>query len=121
MRLWATILILSALIGCREEVTVLSPEGIAALVTEDREIEFERFQYTGTASLGTDKTFTVIVPRLGEDTGVWWLEEDKICSRWKTFRQGRLLCAKIGQLPDGTYRALSTSFDSTLVNFRFVD
>ncbi len=100
---------------------MLSGAEIAALLTEDRKIAFERFSYVGTARLGADETFAVLIPRLGQDTGVWWLEDDRICSRWARFRQGRVLCAKVGQLADGTYRGLFAGSGAVIGDFRFVN
>lgn len=98
------ILLLALTAGCREEVTMLSHKELAALLAQDRQISFQRAGVKGRAQIAQDASFAVQVPRLGQDTGIWWLEEGRICSRWATFRKGQTLCAVVGQREDGSYR-----------------
>ncbi len=107
--------------GCREEVELLTRQDLAFELTNNRKIAFERFHYSGTAELQTDQTFEVIIPRLGRDTGTWWLEGDMICSRWANFQQGRELCAVVGRKQDGLYRGQSPRSGIFLGDFRFLN
>ena len=103
--------------GCREEVTMLTGDQLAALLVEDRQIALNRAGITGSARVNADQSFEVEVPRLGRDTGVWWQEGDRICSRWKTFRKDQDLCALVGQVEDGTYRGYTPGRGSYLGEF----
>ncbi len=119
-RLLLTVLIL-ALGACRDDITYLSDQELSALLTHDRRIAFERIGYTGTALLALDRTFQVTVPRLGKDTGEWWLHENQICGRWARFRQGRTQCAVVGKTDEGVYRGFSPSQKVYLGDFRFLE
>ena len=92
-----------------------------AFFTHDRKIAFKRLSFAGSALLRMDGTFEVSIPRLGEDTGTWRLDGDRICSRWKTFRRSQELCALAGELPDGTYRGMYAASGTRLGEFWFVD
>ncbi len=107
--------------ACRNDVEYLSGQELSSLFAHERKIAFERTGYTGTALLAADRTFEVTVPRLGRDTGEWWLDEDQICSRWVRFRQGRTLCAIVGKSPDGTYQGFTPSQKVYVGDFRFID
>lgn len=117
----AVVFALVLLAGCREEPDMLRGPEIAALLTQNRTIAFQRFSYGGTAQLRSDHRFDVTVPRLGQDSGMWWVEGDAICSRWHKFQQGQTLCAAIGQLPDGTYQGFSPTSGAYLGAFRLVN
>ena len=103
--------------GCREEVTMLTQDQLAALLVQDRKIALNRAGVTGAASVNADQSFVVEIPRLGRDTGVWWFEGDRICSRWETFRKDQDLCAVVGQVADGTYRGYTPGRGSYLGQF----
>ncbi|MBO9433914.1 hypothetical protein J7394_06845 [Ruegeria sp. R13_0] len=103
--------------GCRQEVTMLTQDQLAALLEQDRQITLNRAGVTGTAHVNADQSFFVEVPRLGRDTGIWWQEGDRICSRWKTFRKDQNLCAVVGQVEDGTYRGYTPGRGSYLGEF----
>ncbi|KIC32058.1 hypothetical protein [Leisingera sp. ANG-S5] len=112
--------LLAALSGCRDEVRMLTAEELQAFFTHDRKIAFTRLALSGTAVLRTDGTFEVTIPRVGEDTGTWRLDGDRICSRWAEFRRGQELCALAGALPDGTYRGMFAASGTRLGDFWFV-
>jgi hypothetical protein len=103
--------------GRREKVTMLTQDQLAALLVEDRQIALSRAGITGTARVNADQSFEVEVPRLGRDNGVWWLEGDRICSRWETFRKDQDLCAVVGQEESGTYRGYTPGRGSYLGEF----
>ncbi|WP_170785170.1 hypothetical protein [Ruegeria lacuscaerulensis] len=115
------ILAVLTLVGCREEVQMLSATDVAALLAQDRRITFERFHISGSARIDRDGQFAVLVPRLGQDTGAWWLEEDAICSQWAAFRQGAKLCATVGRTESGGYQAFSPDTGSYLGDFQILD
>lgn len=92
-----------------------------AFFTHDRKIAFTRLSFAGSALLRKDGTFEVSIPRLGEDTGSWRLDGDRICSRWSEFRKGQELCALAGELPDGNYRSFLAASGTRLGDFWFVD
>ncbi len=96
---------------------MLTKDQLAALLGEDRKIALNRAGVTGTARVNVDQSFVVEIPRLGRDTGVWWLEGDRICGRWKTFRKDQDLCAAVGQVEDGTYRGYTSGRGSYLGEF----
>ncbi len=96
---------------------MLTKDQLAALLVEDRQIALNRAGIAGAARVNADQSFEVEVPRLGRDTGVWWLEGDRICSRWKTFRKDQDLCAAVGQVEDGTYRGYTSGRGSYLGEF----
>lgn len=100
---------------------MLDADEMQALLAQDRKIAFKRLSFAGSAVLRADGTFEVSIPRLGEDTGSWWLEDGRICSRWAEFRRGQELCASAGGLPDGTYRAMHGAFGTRLGEFWFVN
>ncbi|KIC28979.1 hypothetical protein [Leisingera sp. ANG-M6] len=109
------------LAACREDAWMLSADEMQALLEQDRKIAFTRLAFSGTAVLRTDGTFEVTIPRLGEDTGTWRLDGDRICSRWAEFRKGQDLCALAGELPDGTYRSFLADSGTRLGDFWFID
>ncbi|WP_424979279.1 hypothetical protein [Leisingera sp. S232] len=113
--------VLLFLTACREDVRMLTGQEIQSLFTHDRKIAFTRLSFAGSALLRVDGTFEVSIPRLGEDTGTWWLDGDRICSRWAEFRKGQDLCALAGALPDGTYRGMFAASGTRLGDFWFVD
>lgn len=43
-------------------------------------------------TLFPDHTMTIQVKGWLEDEGTWWTEDDKVCSRWQTFRGGGTSC-----------------------------
>ncbi len=96
---------------------MLTQDQLAALLVQDRKIALNRAGIKGTARVNADQSFEVEVPRLGRDTGVWWLEGDRICSRWKTFRKDQDLCAAVGQVEDSTYRGYTPGRGSYLGEF----
>lgn len=114
------ILIFATLAGCQPESEILSAEELKALLLDERKISFERFRYSGIAVIKPDETFEVDIPRLGKDTGVWWLKNEQFCTRWKQVQQGREICAVIGKLPDGTFEALSAKAGLRYGLFRFL-
>lgn len=118
LALFSLFLLLAA---CREDVRMLSADEMQALLAQDRKIAFTRLAFSGTAVLRTDGTFEVTIPQLGEDTGTWRLDSDRICSRWAEFRRGQELCVLAGELPDGTYRAMYTASGTRLGDFWFID
>ena len=63
-------------------------ETLETLLASDRKIAFSRFHVTGSGVLRADGRFSIVVPRLGEDQGRWWLDGDRICSRWDPVPQG---------------------------------
>ncbi|MCI5096272.1 MAG: hypothetical protein MRY77_08170 [Rhodobacteraceae bacterium] len=121
MKILFSLLALVCLAGCREDVDLLPAETLHALLKNERKIEFTRFQFRGTGMLGPDGRFVVAIPLLGQDEGRWWIEEDRICSRWDRFRQGRTLCALVGRLPDGRYRSLFPDSGSFLADVKLLD
>ena len=109
--------LLICLAGCREELDMVPGKTLEALLVSDRKIAFSRFHVTGSGVLRADGRFSIVVPRLGEDQGRWWLEGDRICSRWDRFRKGQDLCAAIGRLPDGSYRSLFPDTGAHMADF----
>lgn len=108
---------LICLAGCREELDMVPGTTLEALLASDRKIAFSRFHVAGSGVLRADGRFSIVVPRLGEDQGRWWLDGDRICSRWDRFRKEETLCALIGRLPDGTYRSLFPDTGAHLADF----
>ncbi|CAD0184301.1 hypothetical protein RUESEDTHA_01180 [Ruegeria sp. THAF57] len=118
---WLVFAVAVFLGGCREDHRTLTAQELASELNISRKIAFERFHISGTATLRRDGSFEATVPHLGRDTGTWWLDGDKICSRWANFRQGQELCAVVGQSEDGQFRGKSPISGSFLGNFRFLN
>ena len=64
------------LIGCSETGKRLTAEEISALTSKDLKLEWEGFGFSGIARIRADGSAHLFVPRLGEDDGSWWQEDD---------------------------------------------
>lgn len=91
------------LTGCQDASEALSAQDITNLLKTDRKISFSKGRFIGQALIRVDNTFAVDIPALGKGEGIWWVESEKICTRWKEFRKGKNLCATIGKFKDGSY------------------
>jgi hypothetical protein len=58
----------------------------------------------GTVSYGADgkARLTGSFGAFTEDTGVWRIQGDKFCVKWKRLRGGKETCFSIKRLPDGS-------------------
>lgn len=117
----AAVLSLALLVGCEDDDDILSGQQLTAFLSVERKINFTGFRIAGAALLRPDGSFEIEVWRLGEDTGKWWVEDDQLCSRWNTFREGRILCSSVRKGPDNTYEVLHPGGSFTLVKFKLAN
>ncbi|WP_166418635.1 hypothetical protein [Cochlodiniinecator piscidefendens] len=120
MRLFITLCLATFLMACEEDVEILTAEELVELFSTDHRIAFSRTRFSGTATISADNTFEAIVPLLGNDSGVWWLDSNQVCSRWEALRRGQTLCISIGQLPDETYVGFLAGANTRLGTFRII-
>jgi len=118
MRLIFLFSVLFLLSACKEEAIPLTSAELQDLFATRQEVSFLRSRFTGTAEVEIDNSFFVNVPILGSDKGIWWLDGDQVCTRWAKLKQGRDVCAVIGQLSDGTYVASDPDTSARLGTFR---
>ena len=91
------------LVGCSEESVRLDKEDLTELLNADRNANFASLRFEGHVSLKMDKTAFLSIPALGNDTGTWWIEGNRLCSKWKQAIRGKTACAYISKRLDGSY------------------
>ncbi|MEM7068108.1 MAG: hypothetical protein AAF478_04415 [Pseudomonadota bacterium] len=111
----STLLLLT---GCSDQYRKLEATELANLIGTEKKAGFSSFRFTGTVSLFADGSAHLNLPALGEDDGKWWLEEDRICSKWKKALKRNKRCAQIGVLADGSYVAIDPANGFQLAKIR---
>ena len=91
------------LTGCSEESTRLDSSQLAQLFSVEQTASFQSLRFTGSVLLKIDKSAVLNIPALGDDTGIWWIDGNKLCSKWKQAAGGKTACAHISKFPDGTF------------------
>ena len=92
-----------ALAGCGVESTRLGPSQLEQLFSVERVAHIQSVRFSGNVVLKRDKTALLKIPALGNDRGIWWIDGDKLCSKWKQAIRGKAACAHVTLYPDGTY------------------
>ena len=89
--------------SCYEKGVRLEEADLIRMLERERKADFSSLRFTGTVILRTDQSATLNIPALGEDTGSWWIEDNKLCSKWAKALNGDASCAYIDKLPDGNF------------------
>ena len=79
-----------------------------AMLIEERSKEFKRSYVTASGNTGVYTSYPdgriAVDWGSGQDTGTYTIKGDKVCSTWKTIRDGKERCFVGYQMPDGTMR-----------------
>ena len=107
--------------SCSEKGVRLEEADLIRMLEQERTAGFSSLRYTGTVLLRTDRSATLNIPALGEDTGRWWIEGNKLCSKWTKALNGNAACAYIDKLPDGNFAVHDPKTSLKIATFTLIN
>lgn len=109
--------LLLTLAGCDEAPQPLDAGRLSALLSQDMILSFDTIRFSGRVTLFADESAHLVIEGLGRDDGTWWLQGDRVCSRWKQALRKRTRCVQVRQYSDGTYAAIDGTTGFSLGQF----